>query len=69
MQLSEHGHERKVVAARLAEIEARLRPLVVEARANEVPYSVITEITGLSSRTIRAWTRADGEGGSVIAPR
>jgi hypothetical protein len=51
------GGERLVVAARLAELDETLRPLVRDAAAAAVPQARIGELTGLARNTIRAWVR------------
>lgn len=49
------GSKRIKIKNQLDEVEAELRPLVVQAVAMEVPYRRITELTGVASNTARAW--------------
>ena len=49
------GAERLELTARVAEIDAALRPLVRQAVAAGVPQTRVREITGLARGTIRAW--------------
>lgn len=51
------GARRKKAVATLDRIEQELRPLVINAHRNEVPYRTIRELTGLSQTTIRKWTK------------
>ncbi len=53
------GAERRELAARMAEVDAVLRPLVREAVAAGVPQPRIGELTGLARGTIRAWSQAE----------
>lgn len=55
------GTERIRLMARLAEIEGALKPLVRTATSVGVRPSRITELTGLSKTTIRAWSQSPGE--------
>ena len=55
--ITDPGAERIRLMARLAEIDATLRPLVRTATKAGVRASRITELTGLSKTTIRAWSR------------
>jgi DNA-directed RNA polymerase specialized sigma24 family protein len=56
------GKRRVATMRKLAEIDTELRPLVVAAHRNEVPYRRIQELTGLSPSTVRAWTKAPDAG-------
>ncbi len=60
--LAAPGKRRIRLRRQLDEVEAELRPLVVAAHRNEVGYRRITELTGLSPATIRAWTRSSDDG-------
>lgn len=53
------GAERLQLAARMAELETTLRPLVRDAVAAGIPQSRITELTGLARNTVRAWSRGE----------
>jgi hypothetical protein len=57
------GQKRIKLLAQLEEVEAELRPLVVEAVRMEVPFRRINEMTAISPNTAAAWKkRADAEG-------
>jgi hypothetical protein len=51
------GTRRKRAIATVERIEQELRPLVIAAHRNEVPYRTIRDLTGLSQTTIRKWTK------------
>ncbi len=55
------GEERRALVARVAELDAALRPLIRQAVEVGVPQPRIGEITGLARNTIRAWSRAADE--------
>ncbi len=55
------GEERRALLARVAEIDAMLRPLIRSAVEAGVPQPRIVEITGVARNTIRAWSRAATE--------
>ncbi|WP_158684314.1 MULTISPECIES: helix-turn-helix domain-containing protein [Streptomyces] len=54
-QLVEPGKERVHLAAELERLDARLRPLVLEAVAAGVPYRRVAELTGISRATVARW--------------
>ena len=54
------GAERIRLMARLAEIDEALKPLVRTATGTGVRPARITELTGLSKTTIRAWSPPAG---------
>jgi hypothetical protein len=57
------GQKRIKLLAQLDEVEAELRPLVVEAVRMEVSYRRISELTAVAPNTATAWRRkADAEG-------
>ncbi|MDI5965749.1 hypothetical protein [Streptantibioticus silvisoli] len=49
------GRERIELVTKLAGIDKKLRPLVVNAVVAEVSERRISELTGLARGTIRAW--------------
>ncbi|MGP3691755.1 hypothetical protein ACTVZO_45240 [Streptomyces sp. IBSNAI002] len=49
------GTKRIKLLAQLEEVEAELRPLIVQAVTMEVPYRRITELTAVASNTVRKW--------------
>lgn len=49
------GAKRIKLLAQLDEVEAELRPLIVQAVTMEVPYRRITELTAVASNTVRKW--------------
>lgn len=51
------GQKRIKLLAQLEEVEAELRPLVVEAVRMEVPFRRINEMTAVSPNTASAWKR------------
>jgi len=55
------GAKRIKLLAQLEELDAELRPLIVEAVRMEVPYRRIREVTGVSPNTSAAWKRAAEE--------
>jgi len=59
--LAAPGAERRELTARVAEIDATLRPLVRKAVEAGVPQPRIGELTGLARGTIRAWSRNPAE--------
>jgi hypothetical protein len=57
------GQKRIKLLAQLEEVEAVLRPLVVEAVRMEVAFRRINELTAVAPNTALAWRRkADSEG-------
>ena len=52
------GQKRIDLLARVAEIDAQLRPLIRSAREVELPIRRITELTAVAPNTVRAWSRA-----------
>ena len=55
------GAERIRLMTRLAKIDGTLKPLVRNAAQVGVRPGRITELTGLSKNTIRAWSQSPGE--------
>lgn len=53
--LVQPGKARLKTKRTLDEQTEAVRPLVVQAVAMEVPYSRITELTGVAANTARAW--------------
>ena len=51
------GGERRSLTARLAEVDATLRPLVREAVAAGIAHPRIMELTGLARGTVREWSK------------
>lgn len=58
-ELARMGKRRETAKQHLAALHVELVTLVRNARALGIPYRRITELTGLSARDIRAWTRVD----------
>ncbi|MFE3560567.1 hypothetical protein ACFXKW_37825 [Streptomyces sp. NPDC059193] len=52
------GAKRIKLLAALEEIDEELAPLIRSARTVELPIRRITELTGVSPNTVRAWTKA-----------
>jgi hypothetical protein len=52
------GAKRIKLLAQLEEIDEELAPLIRSARTVELPIRRITELTGVSPNTVRAWTKA-----------
>jgi len=55
------GGERLSLTARLAEVDATLKPLVRRAVDAGIVHPRIMELTGLARGTIRAWTRTPAD--------
>lgn len=51
------GTKRIKLLAQLEEIDEELAPLIRSARTVELPIRRITELTGVSPNTVRAWTK------------
>ncbi|MFF4604001.1 helix-turn-helix domain-containing protein [Streptomyces sp. NPDC001339] len=58
-QLMEPGEERVRLSAELERLDAKLRPLILEAIEAGVPYRRVAELTGISRATVARW----GKGG------
>lgn len=56
-ELREPGQRYLRKLAELEVIRAELRPLIVNAVANEVPFRRIAELTTITPNTARAWHR------------
>ncbi|MFK0105683.1 helix-turn-helix domain-containing protein [Streptomyces sp. NPDC091217] len=57
-QLVEPGEERVRLAAELERLDARLRPLILEAVSAGVPYRRLAELTGISRATVARWGKS-----------
>jgi DNA invertase Pin-like site-specific DNA recombinase len=57
-RLIEPGRRRRELVAQLADVDAEIRPLVMDAIAAEVSHRRIQELTGISRATLTRWTRA-----------
>jgi hypothetical protein len=60
--LTAPGRKRLKAVEAQKQAEAELRPLVVAAVRNEVPFRRIQALTGISPNTARAWAVADTKG-------
>ncbi|MFJ8628882.1 hypothetical protein ACIRD3_39375 [Kitasatospora sp. NPDC093550] len=56
-KLAGPGARRIQLQSDIDDLDEELLPLVVEARAMEVPFRRITELTGIASNTVRAWIK------------
>lgn len=56
------GRKRLRLLAQLEELDAELRPALVDAVRMEVPLRRIYELTGVSPNTSRAWRKAAESG-------
>jgi hypothetical protein len=52
------GRKRLKALAAVQAAEEELRPLVVAAVRNEVPFRKITELTGVAPNTARSWAKS-----------
>ncbi|MEV8093715.1 helix-turn-helix domain-containing protein [Kitasatospora sp. NPDC085879] len=57
--LVEPGQRRRVLAAELEQVEAELRPMVLEAVAAGVTYRRIAELSGISRATVARWNKTE----------
>ncbi|MGW9262514.1 hypothetical protein ACWGRA_31275, partial [Streptomyces albidoflavus] len=52
------GAKRIRLLAQLEQLDAEIRPVIVEAVRMEVPYRRIRDLTGVSPNTSAAWRKA-----------
>ncbi len=57
--LVEPGERRRGLAAELEQVEAELRPMVLEAVAAGVTYRRIAELSGISRATVARWNKTE----------
>ncbi|MFB7637175.1 hypothetical protein ACFC0M_40410 [Streptomyces sp. NPDC056149] len=50
------GRRRMELLVELNQVDAELRPLIRAARTVELPIRRITELTAVSTNTVRAWS-------------
>ena len=59
------GRRRLAALAKLDQLDTELRPLVIAAVTAEVPYRMITELTGLSHTTAIKWAKQAADDASA----
>ncbi|MBV1956246.1 hypothetical protein KUG12_18145 [Streptomyces sp. BV333] len=61
-RLAPLGRKRMALLADLEQLDATLRPEIVQARSVELPIRRISELTTVSPNTIRAWASGAASG-------